>query len=81
MEDKIKPLYHILLLFEACERKEISEADYLAYLNRISVQYLGMGEYEIYHSILGLKELGCQASHKSVKSICLHMTNSIKERA
>lgn len=73
MEDKIKPLYHILL------RKEISEADYFAYLNRISVQYLGMGEYEIYHSILGLKELGCKATHKSVKSICLHMTNSIKE--
>jgi len=77
----VKPLYMILLLYEDVnnENSNIQIEDYLGYLDRISIEYLGMGKNNIYYSLQGLKSLGKEVSHKTVKSVVFHMINEIKK--
>lgn len=54
--------------------------DYLAYLKRIGVRYLGLGEHEIYQSIKGLERLGYESDKRTVKAVVFHMINIVKGR-
>lgn len=67
------PLFVILLLFEDMIKNQITESDYIGYLNRISVEYLGKNETEIYNYIVGLSKLGSNIEQQQVKSIVFHL--------
>lgn len=67
------PLFVILLLFEDMIKNQITENDYIGYLNRISVEYLGKNETEIYNYIVGLSKLGSNIEQQQVKSIVFHL--------
>lgn len=67
------PLFVILLLFEDMIKNQITESDYIGYLNRISVEYLGKNEMEIYNYIVGLSKLGSNIEQQQVKSIVFHL--------
>lgn len=78
----VSPLFKILLLYEDMidENSDVTMEDYLAYLNRIGVRYLGIGEHEIYQSIKGLEALGEESNKRIVKSVVFHMISIIKRR-
>lgn len=67
------PLFVILLLFEDMIKNQITESDYIGYLNRISVEYLGKNETEIYNYIVGLSKLGSNIEQQQVKSVVFHL--------
>ena len=83
MADKniIKPLYMILLLYEDINKEEsnVKVDDYLSYLDRISIEYLGMGKDKVYYSLQGLKTLGLEVPHKVLKSVVFHLINEVKK--
>lgn len=78
-KQKIASLFKILPLYESVVNTEdkITADDYLSYLDRISVEYLGMGENDIYNSLRGLRELGTTLEVKTVRSVVFHMTNML----
>lgn len=71
----INSLFAILGLYEDIFKpnKEVTEKDYLAYLRRKYVQFVGRGETEIADLLKGLEKLGCEVSHEVLKSIVFHM--------
>lgn len=77
----IAPIYKILLLYEdvGAEGSDVREADYMRYLDRLYVRYLGYGEKEIYDTIKGLYILGASASHNTVKASVFHMIDLIEK--
>ena len=83
MADKniIKPLYMILLLYEDINKEEsnVKVDDYLSYLDRISIEYLGMGKDKVYYSLQGLKTLGLEVPHKVLRSVVFHLINEVKK--
>lgn len=79
----IAPIYKILLLYEdvMADGSDVHEADYMKYLDRLYVRYLGYGEREIYDTIKGLYTLGASASHATVKSNVFHMIDLVEKGA
>lgn len=77
------PIYKILLLFEDTqnEASNIKEQDYLNYLDRLSVRYLGYSNIEIYQTIRGLYLLGSEAHHDTVKRAVFHIINLVQKEA
>lgn len=71
-EEKIASLYKILPLYESSP-----EDEYVAYLERISVEYLGMNETDIYYSLQGLAKSGMSLSKRTVKSVVFYMINML----
>lgn len=81
-KNMVKPLYTILLLYEdVCNpESDVELEDYLAYLDRTSLLYIGAGYDEIYHTIKGLKFLKDTATHRIVKSSVFHMIGVLDEK-
>ena len=82
MENKqlISSIYKILLLYEDVKdvRSEIKEEDYLAYLSRIYIRFLGRNNSEICDTIKGLITTGMSLTHKQIKSSVFHMIEVIE---
>lgn len=74
-------IFKILYIYEDAvdENKEVDESDYLAYLDRLYIKYLGKGNEEVYATLKGLHKLGLKASHKSVKSVVFHLIDSLEK--
>lgn len=78
-DKKIASIYKILLIFEDAISPDVgvSEAEYLAYLERLFVWALSWGEEEVSGTIQGLMSLGAKAQHKTVRSVVFHMIDLI----
>ncbi len=78
--DKTAPLYKILLLYEDVfePTSNVSEDDYLTYLDRIATYYLGSAQMEIYRYIRGLRSAGINLEKTTVKTIVFHMCGLAK---
>lgn len=75
---EIAGVYKILGLYEdMCNANRVTQKDYLTYLDRIYVMYLGTGDKEIYGMLKGLWELGADAGHARVKSVVFHIIDLI----
>lgn len=74
------PLYKILLLYEDVlePTSDVTEADYLTYLDRISAYYLGAAQMEIHRYIRGLRSAGVNLEQSTVKSIVFHICGLVK---
>lgn len=74
------PLYKILLLYEDVfdNTSNVTENDYLVYLDRISTYYLGMAQMDIYRYIRGLRSAGVNLDKSTVKSIVFHVCGLVK---
>lgn len=83
MEKKeiISQIFKILLLYEDAHNQDnnITEKDYIGYLDRLYVYWLGVGSSEIYNILKGLRILGINANHKIVKSMVFHTINLIEK--
>lgn len=81
MKNKQSSLFKILGLYEDVLdiSKNVTENDYLSYLDRLYVRYLGVGKEEIYESIQGLRKMGINASHKTVKSVVFHLLDIVSK--
>lgn len=77
----IVALYKILLLFEDATDiiPTVTETEYLTYLDRLYIRFLGHGNEEIYNSIKGLQKLGVSAEHNSVKVAVFNMIDVYKK--
>lgn len=77
----ISQFYKILLLYEdACSsQSSITEKDYLRYLNRIYIYWLGADREKIYNILRGLYLLGLSAEHETVKSMVFHIIDLIEK--
>lgn len=78
--DKTAPLYKILLLYEDVfePTSNVTEDDYLTYLDRISTYYLGAAQMEIYRYIRGLRSAGANLDKSTVKTIVFHICGLVK---
>ena len=77
---EIAGVYKILGLYEdMCTSKGVTKKDYLTYLDRIYIMYLGTGDKEIYGMLKGLWELGPEAGHSRVKSVVFHIIDLISK--
>lgn len=79
----ISPIYKILLLYEDVNNpnETVTEAEYLKYLERLYIRYLGYGNREIYETIKGLSTLGTSISHAMLKSSVFHLIDLIEKGA
>lgn len=82
-ENIISPIYKILLLYEGIEdiNSSVTKEDYLAYLDRLYVRYVGKDEQEIAQTLRGLYLLGVEASHQTVKRAVFHMIDLAEKGA
>lgn len=80
-KEMISQIFKILLLYEDVYKKDnnITEKDYIGYLDRLYVYWLGVGSSEIYNILKGLRILGINANHKIVKSMVFHTINLIEK--
>lgn len=74
------PLYKILLLYEDVlePTSAVTEDDYLTYLDRIGMYYLGAAQMEIYRYIRGLRSAGVNLDKSTVKTIVFHICGLVK---
>ena len=83
MEKKelIAQVYKILLLCEDVidDSSSIQEKDYLGYLNRIYVYWLGANRDDIFNIVKGLYTLGINATHDIVKQMVFHIIDIIQK--
>lgn len=77
-KEDISKLWLILVNFEKAVQDVIKEDDYLQYIERVYVYFLGKNQPEIYNSIKGLQQMGLGISHRSLKSIVFHLIDEIK---
>ena len=80
-KEMISQIFKILLLYEDVYKNDnnITEKDYIGYLDRLYVYWLGVGSSEIYNILKGLRILGINANHKIVKSMVFHTINLIEK--
>lgn len=78
-DKKIASIYKILLIFEDMSSLDsnITEREYLSYLDRLFVWSLSWNEEEVSGTIQGLESLGEKAQHKTVRSVVFHMIDLI----
>ena len=76
-QQRINTIFDILVQFEKIFEPEsgVTPETYMNYLDRLYVWYLGYGNEEIYTSIKGLRELGVNAEHSTVRRMVFHMIN------
>ena len=55
----------------------ITEKEYLSYLRRLYVRYLGRGNAEVYNTIKGLQKLGRNAGHDLVRQTVFHLISLV----
>lgn len=74
------PLYKILLLYEDVLKptSNVTEDNYLTYLDRISAYYLGASQMDVYRYIRGLRSAGTNLEQSTVKSIVFHICGLVK---
>lgn len=77
----ISQFYKILLLYEDVfnDNSSVTENDYLRYLNRIYIYWLGANKENIYNILKGLYSLGLNAKHETVKSMVFHMIDLVEK--
>lgn len=77
----VDAIYKILPLFENVKQtgSEMLLENYLAYLNRVSVYFLGENDEQIYRNIRGLEKLGCEAEIEQVRRVVFHMIGLVKK--
>jgi hypothetical protein len=80
-KEAISQIFKILLLYEDVYSKDnnVTENDYIGYLDRLYVYWLGVGSSEIYNIVKGLRILGAEADHKTVRSMVFHTINLIEK--
>lgn len=78
-EQLITDIYKILLLYEDVtdENSVVQKQDYLAYLDRLYVYWVGMDCREVYNIVKGLRVLGLEVEHQVVKSMVFHVIDVI----
>lgn len=85
MEKKklISQIFKILLLYEDAQLIEtnVTDEDYNKYLDRLYIYWVGDGCSEIYNILKGLRNLGTQVEHNTIKSLVFHMINIIEKGA
>ena len=71
----IDSIFYILVQFEQMMNPDIdvTEETYKNYLDRINIWYLGRGNEEIGYAIEGLKKIGKEASHETVRRTVFHI--------
>lgn len=75
----IAQIYKILLLYEDVEKSNLAVNDYLSYLDRCYIYWVGVGNSNIYNIIKGLQTLGMEVEHQSVKSMVFHIIDVIQK--
>ena len=80
MKERIAGIYKILLLYEDClnAQSDVSEMEYIAYLNRLPIRYVGINK-EIAETIDGLREYGIEIEHDRLKQVVFHMIDLLKK--
>ena len=80
-KDLISQIFKILLLYEDVLNVDsnVTEKEYLSYLNRIYIFWLGANRQDIYNIIKGLQMLGINAEHQVVKSMVFHIIDVIQK--
>ena len=80
-KELIAQIYKILLLYEDVLDKNstVQEQDYLAYLDRLYIYWVGADCEDVYNIIKGLRTLGLNVEHQTVKSMVFHVI-SIMEK-
>lgn len=80
-KELISSLFVILCLYEDVFNieKTTTKDDYIIYLNRKYLTFLGRGDFEIAYILEGLKKTGTQISHKELKSIVFHMISLLEK--
>lgn len=81
-EKKINSIYKLLAIYEdfVDPSKDRTLGDYLTYVNRLYVYWLGEGDEEIYNTLKGLWRLADEVDHQTVKTAVFHMINRIETR-
>lgn len=79
-KELISQIFKILLLYEdaIAQQDGIIKENYIGYLDRLYVFWLGVGCSDIYNILKGLKTLGLNVEHKVVKSLVFHIINLIE---
>lgn len=74
------PLYKVLLLYEDVlePTSNVTVDDYLMYLDRIGMYYLGASQVDIYRYIRGLRCAGMNIDKSTVKSIVFHLCGVVE---
>ena len=77
----INAIYKILGLYEDIDKVDspVNLDSYMAYLDRLYIQWLGSGVGEIYNSIKGLYILGDKVTHKQVKSTVFRIIEKLNK--
>lgn len=80
-KQRIDSIFYILVQFEQMFESEtdVTEESYRNYLDRVNVWYLGRGDEEVYYAIEGLKKLGKDAEHDTVRRIVFHIISLINK--
>lgn len=80
-KQRIDSIFYILVQFEQLTNQEagVTEESYRNYLDRINIWYLGRGDEKIGYAIEGLKKLGKEATHETVKRIVFHIIDILDE--
>lgn len=76
-EKIISQIYKILLLYEDVIDKKIALQDYLSYLDRMYVYWVGADRKDIYNVIKGLRVLEENVEHQTVKSMVFHLIHIV----
>lgn len=80
-EQNISALYKILGLFESYQKDEITEDEYMTYLNRTKVRFDGMPYEEISDTLEGLIKNKTTLNHKTVKSVVFNLIDVYKRES
>lgn len=80
-KQRIDSIFYILVQFEQMFESEtdVTEESYRNYLDRVNVWYLGRGDEEVCYAIEGLKKLGKDAEHDTVRRIVFHIISLINK--
>lgn len=78
---RIDSIFYILVQFEQMidSNNDVTEETYKNYLDRINVWYLGRGNEEIGYAIEGLKKMGKNISHDTVKRTVFHIISILNK--
>lgn len=79
-DKRVDGIYKILPLYEAvvAGESELALQGYMAYLSRVYIQYMGIGDDEICELIKGLIHLRDGAKHDDVKRVVFHIISALK---
>ena len=80
-KQRIDSIFYILVQFEQMFESEadVTEESYRNYLDRVNVWYLGRGDEEVCYASEGLKKLGKDAEHDTVRRIVFHIISLINK--